>query len=74
MADVLYAFLGSDFVGTFTRSGRMRITFRYDEGYRWSSGATPISLSMPLTTDYYTGEEERLKLTVKDAESWISES
>lgn len=51
----LYAFLNDHFVGTFERSGRDNITFTYDSAYRWGENATPVSLSLPLSSGVHRG-------------------
>lgn len=46
----LKVYLDGTFAGVITQSNAGRIDFRYDEDYRRSDDAVPLSLSMPLTT------------------------
>jgi len=45
----LATLLGDSRVGTLRRDRNGRISFGYDEAWRQSRGAYPLSLSMPLT-------------------------
>jgi serine/threonine-protein kinase HipA len=45
----LHAYLDGIRAGTFTQTAQGSLGFEYDEDYRQRRGATPMSLSMPLT-------------------------
>jgi serine/threonine-protein kinase HipA len=49
MTDSLAVVLGDAFAGTLTRLAGGRLRFDYDEHYRDTRGATPLSVSMPVT-------------------------
>jgi serine/threonine-protein kinase HipA len=46
----LIAYLDGRRIGTLTQASSGRVTFAYDADYRTASEATPLSLSIPLTT------------------------
>jgi serine/threonine-protein kinase HipA len=48
MTDELIALLGGREVGRVRRDKRGKLTFAYDQGWRETEGAYPLSLSMPL--------------------------
>lgn len=48
MADALLVLLGDRVGGTLTRDRDRRLTFEYDEAYRATPDATPLSVSMPI--------------------------
>jgi len=48
MTDVLVVLADGRVMGEIRRSRAGRLTFVYDEGWRTSSNAYPLSLSMPL--------------------------
>lgn len=48
MTEELIAILGGREVGQVRRNNRGRLTFAYDEAWRKSDVAYPLSLSMPL--------------------------
>jgi serine/threonine-protein kinase HipA len=47
MTDTLAVVLGDTFAGTLTRLAGGRLRFDYDDDYRETRGATPLSVSMP---------------------------
>jgi serine/threonine-protein kinase HipA len=47
MTDILVVVLGDAIAGTLTRLAGGRLRFEYDEDYRETQGATPLSVSMP---------------------------
>ena len=49
MTDTLAVVLGDAIVGTLTRLAGGRLRFDYDDNYRVTQGATPLSVSMPVT-------------------------
>jgi serine/threonine-protein kinase HipA len=49
MTDTLAVVLGDAFAGTLTRHAGGRLQFDYDDDYRDTRGATPLSVSMPTT-------------------------
>ena len=49
MTDTLAVLLGDAFSGTLTRLAGGRLRFDYDDEYRETRGATPLSVSMPTS-------------------------
>jgi serine/threonine-protein kinase HipA len=49
MTNTLVVVLGDAFAGTLTRLAGGRLRFDYDDHYRDARGATPLSVSMPIT-------------------------
>lgn len=80
----LYAFLDRTLVGRFFKgSGFSRalgrnaglsshITFSYDERYRWQSGATPLSLSLPIEEGDFFDDRPAIFLDALVSESMES--
>ncbi len=50
MTDTLIVSVGDTMAGTVTRLAGGKLHFDYDEQYAAGPDATPLSLSMPLTT------------------------
>jgi serine/threonine-protein kinase HipA len=57
--DELAVLLGGRRAGTLTQGVAGALSFAYDDGYRRSEAAVPISLSMPLTDRDHTGPAVR---------------
>jgi serine/threonine-protein kinase HipA len=48
MSRELHAYLDGTLTGVFSMTGAGNLSFEYDEGYRLSPTATPVSMSIPL--------------------------
>jgi serine/threonine-protein kinase HipA len=63
MGDVLVVLMGKERAGTLTRLDNNRLQFEYDDAYRASRTATPLSLSMPLAIATHTDRNDRRTVT-----------
>ncbi|MDP1892179.1 MAG: type II toxin-antitoxin system HipA family toxin [Gemmatimonadaceae bacterium] len=63
MDDTLTVLMGTAVAGTLSRPAESRLRFEYDDGYRAQSGATPLSLSMPLAIKVHADTASRQPVT-----------
>lgn len=63
MDDTLTVLMGTAVAGTLSRPAENRLRFEYDDAYRAQSGATPLSLSMPLAIKVHADTASRQPVT-----------